>query len=47
MKILIIDDEPLNVALLEDLLSEAGYKQKGPSRIPAWPSKPVALSRRT
>jgi putative two-component system response regulator len=28
MKILIIDDEPLNVALLEDLLSEAGYKQK-------------------
>lgn len=27
MKILIIDDEPLNVALLEELLSEAGYKQ--------------------
>src|SRR5664279_543427 len=27
MKILIIDDEPLNVALLEDMLSEAGYKQ--------------------
>lgn len=27
MKILIIDDEPLNVALLEDLLAEAGYKQ--------------------
>jgi putative two-component system response regulator len=26
MKILIIDDEPLNVALLEDMLSEAGYK---------------------
>jgi putative two-component system response regulator len=27
MKILIIDDEPLNIALLEDMLSEAGYKQ--------------------
>lgn len=27
MKILIIDDEPLNIALLEELLSEAGYKQ--------------------
>jgi putative two-component system response regulator len=27
MKILIIDDEPLNVALLEEMLSEAGYKQ--------------------
>lgn len=27
MKILIIDDEPLNVALLEDMLSEVGYKQ--------------------
>ena len=27
MKILIIDDEPINVALLEDMLSEAGYKQ--------------------
>ena len=27
MKILIIDDEPGNVALLEDILSEAGYKQ--------------------
>jgi DNA-binding response OmpR family regulator len=27
MKILIIDDEPVNVALLEDMLSEAGYKQ--------------------
>ena len=27
MRILIIDDEPLNVALLEDLLTEAGYKQ--------------------
>jgi putative two-component system response regulator len=27
MKILIIDDEPSNVALLEDILSEAGYKQ--------------------
>lgn len=27
MKILIIDDEPLNIALLEDVLSEAGYKQ--------------------
>lgn len=27
MKILIVDDEPLNVALLEDMLSEAGYKQ--------------------
>ena len=27
MKILIIDDEPLNVALLEDMLSDAGYKQ--------------------
>ena len=27
MKILIIDDEPANVALLEDMLSEAGYKQ--------------------
>ncbi len=26
MKILIIDDEPLNVALLEDMLTEAGYK---------------------
>ena len=26
MKILIIDDEPLNVALLEDMLSETGYK---------------------
>ena len=25
MKILIIDDEPTNVALLEDMLSEAGY----------------------
>lgn len=27
MKILIIDDEPGNVALLEDILAEAGYKQ--------------------
>ena len=27
MKILIIDDEPLNVALLEDMLSDVGYKQ--------------------
>jgi putative two-component system response regulator len=27
MKILIIDDEPLNVALLEDMLVEGGYKQ--------------------
>ena len=27
MKILVIDDEPSNVALLEDILSEAGYKQ--------------------
>ena len=27
MRILIIDDEPMNVALLEDFLSEAGYKQ--------------------
>jgi putative two-component system response regulator len=27
MRILIIDDEPINVALLEELLSEAGYKQ--------------------
>jgi putative two-component system response regulator len=27
MKILIIDDEPLNIALLEDMLCEAGYKQ--------------------
>src|SRR5438132_7108934 len=27
MKILIIDDEPSNVVLLEELLSEAGYKQ--------------------
>lgn len=27
MKILIVDDEPLNVALLEDMLSDAGYKQ--------------------
>jgi len=27
MKILVIDDESLNVALLEDMLSEAGYKQ--------------------
>ncbi len=27
MKILIIDDEPLNVALLEDMLSDTGYKQ--------------------
>ena len=27
MKILIIDDEPLNVALLEDMLTAAGYKQ--------------------
>jgi DNA-binding response OmpR family regulator len=26
MKILIIDDEPLNVALLEDMLTDAGYK---------------------
>jgi len=26
MKILIVDDEPLNVALLEDMLTEAGYK---------------------
>lgn len=26
MKILIIDDEPLNIALLEDMLTEAGYK---------------------
>jgi putative two-component system response regulator len=26
MKILIIDDEPLNVALLEDMLTGAGYK---------------------
>lgn len=25
MKILIVDDEPTNVALLEDMLSEAGY----------------------
>lgn len=27
MKILIIDDEPINIALLEDMLSEAGYRQ--------------------
>jgi putative two-component system response regulator len=27
MKVLIVDDEPLNVALLEDILSDAGYKQ--------------------
>jgi DNA-binding response OmpR family regulator len=27
MKILLIDDEPLNVALLEDMLADAGYKQ--------------------
>jgi putative two-component system response regulator len=27
MKILIVDDEPINIALLEDLLTEAGYKQ--------------------
>jgi len=27
MKILIVDDEPLNVALLEDMLGEVGYKQ--------------------
>ena len=27
MKILIIDDEPMNVALLEEMLAEAGYKQ--------------------
>lgn len=27
MKILIIDDEPMNVALLEEVLAEAGYKQ--------------------
>jgi DNA-binding response OmpR family regulator len=27
MKILIVDDEPLNCALLEDILSDAGYKQ--------------------
>lgn len=27
MKILIVDDEPINIALLEELLSEAGYKQ--------------------
>ncbi len=27
MKILIIDDEPMNVELLEDVLAEAGYKQ--------------------
>jgi putative two-component system response regulator len=26
MKVLIIDDEPLNIALLEDMLTEAGYK---------------------
>ena len=26
MKILIVDDEPLNVALLEDMLADAGYK---------------------
>ncbi|MDP9003591.1 MAG: response regulator [Verrucomicrobiota bacterium] len=26
MKILIIDDEPLNIALLKDMLTEAGYK---------------------
>ncbi len=26
MKILIIDDEPLNIALLEDMLTAAGYK---------------------
>ena len=25
MKILVIDDEPANVALLEDMLAEAGY----------------------
>jgi putative two-component system response regulator len=30
MKILIIDDEPLNVALLEDILSDAGYRQIKP-----------------
>jgi DNA-binding response OmpR family regulator len=27
MKILIIDDEPVNVALLEDMLRESGYTQ--------------------
>jgi putative two-component system response regulator len=27
MKILVVDDEPANLALLEDLLAEAGYKQ--------------------
>jgi putative two-component system response regulator len=27
MRILIVDDEPMNVALLEDMLSDAGYKQ--------------------
>ena len=27
MKILLVDDEPMNVALLEDMLSDAGYKQ--------------------
>lgn len=27
MKLLIVDDEPLNVALLEDMLADAGYKQ--------------------
>jgi DNA-binding response OmpR family regulator len=27
MKILIVDDEPINIALLEELLFEAGYKQ--------------------
>ena len=27
MKLLIVDDEPLNVALLEEMLLEAGYKQ--------------------
>ena len=26
MKILLVDDEPMNVALLEDMLSDAGYK---------------------
>ena len=30
MKILMIDDEPLNVALLEDVLSDAGYTRTKP-----------------
>jgi putative two-component system response regulator len=38
MKILIVDDEPLNVALLEDLLSENGY-----TRIRAITDSRVAL----